>query len=386
MKILQTIAGFGLHSGGTTSCTYDLLEAINRTSTTADLLTPDIAPGVNDVLAGKGEEWVKAVPFDCKTPYAFSSNFRRYLHKSKYDLYHTNGMWLDANHATCSYARRHQKPYVITPHGMLYPQALAISPTRKKWMRRLLFDRDLSKAACIHATCRQEAEHIRALGIKTPIAVIANPIRIPATLDEAIAASALEREKVSAIGYLGRLHPRKHVDRIIKAFAQSADNEHRLIIMGKGTAEYEQELKDLVKSLHKEGQIIFEGFVSGDEKLRKLASLRALIVASDFENFGMIVGEALLCQTPVICTKTAPWQDLEVYKCGHWVDNDVETLSDHIYNILRLPLSRIETMGRNGRDLIEYDYNPDIIAQRMIRLYHWLLGQGDKPEFVLESI
>ena len=77
---------------------------------------------------------------------------------------------------------------------------------------------------------------------------------------------------------------------------------------------------------------------------------------------------------------------MEVYKCGHWVDNDVETLSDHIYNILRLPLSRIETMGRNGRDLIEYDYNPDIIAQRMIRLYHWLLGQGDKPEFVLESI
>lgn len=44
MKILQTIAGFGLHSGGTTSCTYDLLEAMNRTSTTADLLTPDTRP------------------------------------------------------------------------------------------------------------------------------------------------------------------------------------------------------------------------------------------------------------------------------------------------------------------------------------------------------
>ena len=101
-------------------------------------------------------------------------------------------MWLDANHATCSYARRHRKPYVITPHGMLYPQALAISPTRKKWMRRLLFDRDLSKAACIHATCRQEAEHIRALGIKTPIAVIANPIRISDTLDEAMVSKLRE--------------------------------------------------------------------------------------------------------------------------------------------------------------------------------------------------
>lgn len=383
MKILQTIAGFGLHSGGTTSCTYDLLEAMNRTSTTADLLTPDIAPGVNDVLAGKGEEWVKAVPFDCQTPYAFSSNFRQFLRDTDYDLYHTNGMWLYANHATCTHAHRRRKPYVITPHGMLYPQALAISSTRKKWMRRLLFDRDLKHASCIHVTCEQEGKHIRDLGIKTPVAVISNPIRISPNLDDAIAASAKVRSQQADIGFLGRLHPIKNVDRIIRGFAQVAKPEQRLIIMGKGEKHYEQELKDLVLKLGVKDQVIFEGFVSGDEKLRKLASLRSLVVASESENFGMIVGEALLCQTPVICTRTAPWRDLEVFGCGWWIENDVQSLSDAIYIALNMPEMIIRDKGIRGRDLITHDYNPEITARRMTRLYEWLLGSGPKPEFVI---
>lgn len=383
MKALQTIAGFGQHCGGTTSCTYDLLEAMNHVGMHTDLLTPNLAPGSNDRLAGAGEEWIKTVPYDCRTPYAFSANFHRFLQSTEYDIYHTNGMWLYANHATCALARRRHKPYVITPHGMLYPQALAISPIRKKWMRRLLFNRDLKHAFCIHVTCEQEGKYIRDLGIKTPIAVISNPIRISPNLDAAIAASEKARTEQAAIGYLGRLHPRKHVDRIIRGFAQVAKPEQRLIIMGKGEAQYEQELKDLASKLGIRNQVNFEGFVSGDEKLRKLASLRSLVVASDFENFGMIVGEALLCQTPVICTRTAPWQDLEVFGCGWWIENDVQSLSDAIYIALNMPEMIIRDKGIRGRDLITHDYNPEITARRMTRLYEWLLNSGPKPEFII---
>lgn len=382
MRVLHTIAGFGSHSGGTTSCTFDLLEALNATGITADLLTPAIAPGVDDKLAGNKEIWIKDMPYDCVTPYAFSRNMRRFLRTSEYDIYHTNGLWLDINHITCSVARHRKRPYVITPHGMLYPAALQRSSSRKKLMRKLFFDRDLKQASAIHATCEQEADHIRALGINTPIAIIANPIRIPANLESATLQGASLRPEYPAVGYLGRLHPRKNVDRIIEAFAQASDSNHRLLIMGAGTPEYERELRIMARDMCGD-RVIFEGFVHGDEKLRKLASLRALVVASDFENFGMIVGESLLCSTPVICTRTAPWQDLKVFDCGRWVDNDVETLRDNIYTFLRLPLERIEQMGEHGRDLISHDYNPAAIASAMNRLYDWMLGNGDKPEFVI---
>ena len=87
MKALQTIAGFGLHSGGTTSCTYDLLEAMNRVGMPTDILTPGLEPGSDDRLAGRDEEWVKAVPYDCRTPYAYSSNFRQFLRDTDFSIY-----------------------------------------------------------------------------------------------------------------------------------------------------------------------------------------------------------------------------------------------------------------------------------------------------------
>ena len=39
MKILQSIAGFGVHSGGTSTCTYDLLSAMHNIDCNVDLMT-----------------------------------------------------------------------------------------------------------------------------------------------------------------------------------------------------------------------------------------------------------------------------------------------------------------------------------------------------------
>ena len=56
MKILQTIGGFGLKSGGTTTCTYDLLRYMhNSTDCRVDILTPNVI-SANDTLAGSGDE------------------------------------------------------------------------------------------------------------------------------------------------------------------------------------------------------------------------------------------------------------------------------------------------------------------------------------------
>lgn len=382
MKILHTISLFDRRSGGTTTSTYELVHALNRAGCSAELATLATAPGVDDVLGGNGESWIKEVPYDCLTPFDISYNFRSYLKSTDCDIYHTNGLWRDVIHYTCYYARRRHKPYVITTHGMFHPQALAYSAKQKKLLRMIFFDRDINRSACVHVSGEVEARHLRALGLCMPIAIIGNPIYKPPFIEEAMAEGMSMRKENPAIGYLGRLHPLKNIDRIIKAFAIAANSGHKLIIMGTGSAEYEKELKELAGKL-KLNNIEFTGFVSGKEKYRRLASLRALVMASDCEGFGMTVGEALLCQTPVICTKTAPWEDLKIFKCGRWVDNDIDTLADNIYSFLRLPLWRIEEMGRNGRELIEHDYNSATIARRMCSLYRWVLDGGTKPSFVV---
>ncbi|MEI3557918.1 MAG: glycosyltransferase [Akkermansia muciniphila] len=182
MKILHTIASMASQSGGTTACTRELVQALNDSGCATDILT------VEDRAGSSPEEenaFIHAVPNDLRTPLGISMNLRRRLGAWRdCDLYHTNGLWLDVNHATCAEARKTCKPCVVSPHGMLYPQALAIKPWRKKLMLALGHRRDLAQADCLHATCREEARHLRELGFSNPVAVIPNPVAVPSWIDQ----------------------------------------------------------------------------------------------------------------------------------------------------------------------------------------------------------
>ena len=374
MKILQTIAGFGAHSGGTSTCTYDLLSAMHRIGSQVDLMTIQ-----SDDLMGNGEPWIKALPDDGIGSYAYSRNMNRFLRASDYDLYHTNGMWMHCNHETCVAARRKGKPYVITPHGMLYPQALA----RSAWKKKLLLamggvDRDLRSAACIHATCDQEMRHYWALGYKNPVAIIPNPVPIPDFIQEIRREESLKR-----IGFLGRLHPRKNVEALLDAWILLGDKvrDAQLIVMGKGDAAYEQMLRKKAQE-HGLKNVEFVGFVTGREKFVRLASLTALCVPSDFENFGMIVTESLSVGTPVIASLGTPWQDLETYDCGYWVDNRPQIIAQSIGELFDLPSKVLSEMREKGKWLVKDKYSDTQVALKMKRLYEWILDGGEKPEFV----
>ncbi|WP_455629952.1 glycosyltransferase family 4 protein, partial [Parabacteroides sp.] len=101
MRVLQTIAGLSAKSGGTSTCTYDLLAAMRRMGCEVDLMTLQA-----DDLLGDGERWIKALPDDSVSNYGYSRNMNRFLKQSDYDLYHTNGMWMHCNHETCVAARK----------------------------------------------------------------------------------------------------------------------------------------------------------------------------------------------------------------------------------------------------------------------------------------
>ena len=368
MEILQTIADFGAHSGGTSTCTYDLLSAMHRVGYGIDLMTSQ-----TDDLMGQGENWIKALANDALTPYGYSHNMQQFLRHSDYDIYHTNGMWMYCNHATCCIARKKNKSYIITPHGMLYPQALARSAWKKKLMLTIGgVNKDLKLADCIHCTCMEEMKHYRDLGYKNPVAVI--------FIDELI-----NERKIKRIGFLGRLHPRKNVETLLDAWILlgSKVKDAQLVIMGKGDFAYEKMLKGKVKESGMMN-VEFAGFVSGREKFERLASLTALCVPSDFENFGMIVTEALSVGTPVIASLGTPWQELNARHCGYWVSNDVQTLAETIEQVLSLPEDEIQRMGENGKRLVQEKYQDTQVARMMQQLYDWILTGGTKPKFVYE--
>ena len=375
MKILHTIASMASQSGGTTACTRELVQALNDLGCATDILT------VEDRAGSPAEEessFIRAVPNDLRTPLGISMNLRRRLGAWRdYDLYHTNGLWLDVNHATCAQARKTRKPCVASPHGMLYPQALAIKPWRKKLMLALGHRRDLAQADCLHATCREEARHLRELGFANPMAVIPNPVAVPSWIDQI---RRREGERFRA-GFLGRFHPIKNLESLIRAWGSLNLRDAELLLIGDGPEDYAAQLKRLAAEVGGPG-IRFTGFAAGREKYELLASLNVLCAPSHQENFGMSIAEGLLAGTPVIASKGTPWEELDTRRCGWWRDNSPAALAAALEEAFNPPPPQSRAMGDRGRSLIMETYASPQVAASMKRLYRYLLGQEPKPEFV----
>jgi glycosyltransferase involved in cell wall biosynthesis len=377
MKILHTISGMSVQSGGTASCTYELIKGLYAQNILVDIIT--FSPDIDDVLIGN-ESFIKTIP---RSRCFISPLYRRVLLNGDYQLFHANGIWEYTELITAKIARKKDIPYIIAPHGMLYPQALACSKLKKQIFRKLFLMNDLQKAAAIHATCMEEMQHLRNLGVKSPIAVVPNPISIT-NCETTFDVSQLRiTDTKLRIGYLGRVHPRKNIERLLYVWDNLNLNktDAELIIIGDGDAQYMNFLKAEKEKLNLTN-VIFTGFLSGTAKECALNSLSYLVVPSDFENFGMIIPEALIKGIPVIASRGTPWEELNTHQCGWWVDNDVDSLSETIQKAIETSEKvRIE-MGKRGQELVKNNYSVEVVSKKMIRLYEWILIGGEKPEFV----
>lgn len=288
---------------------------------------------------------------------------------------HSHGLWLLPNLYPARAARRHGAPLLVSPRGMLGAEALAFSRGRKHVVWALGQRRALQVAACFHATADSEAQDIRDAGITAPVAVIPNGIDITAG-DPASGART--------ILHLGRLHPKKGINRLIAAWARVADRhpDWRLRIVGPSEMGCRDALKRQVKELSVP-RVDFDGPLYGADKVQAYRQAGLFVLPTLNENFGMVVAEALAAGIPAISTRGAPWQGLGVERCGWWVDHGLDAMAAALDAALALPDAERAAMGARGRAWMARDFGWDGIAGRMAQVYAWCLGQGDRPDCVV---
>ncbi|RHO57102.1 glycosyltransferase [Tannerella sp. AM09-19] len=379
MKILHTISGLNISSGGPTSCTYNLIKGLRDEGIEADILTLMPRDDSDKIIAG--DSFIKALPNDARTPLVYSSNFRRYLSSHiGYDLYHANGLWTCPTHFTAEIAKKQNKPCVIAPHGMLYPQALQVSAWKKKIVSTVFQRKDLETASCLQATCMAELEHIRAFGLNNPVAVIPNGLVIDDSLEIRKTSNSVRR-----FAFVGRLNRIKNVDLLLSAWSKLGDKTRNceLLIIGDGDTAYKKELEEFATA-NKLNNVRFLGFIMGKDLQKLVHSIDFQILPSKSENFGMVVPEALIQGVPVIASKGTPWSDLETFDCGWWVDNDIDTLISTLLIAINLSEQDRLGMGERGRTLVLRHYSIKSVSLRMKQLYEWLVYKNIKPEYVYE--
>jgi glycosyltransferase involved in cell wall biosynthesis len=297
------------------------------------------------------------------------------------DVLHSHGMWTLPN-VYAGWARRvSSAPLVISPHGTLSAWALGHSRWKKRAVWTLLQGRVVRSAACLHATAENEYREFRDLGLRQPVCVIPNGVDVP----EAVAATPIRTPNRSerTLLYMGRLHAKKGVDRLLRAWAV-IENERPgwgLRVVGPDDGGHGAELRALARALGL-ARATFVGPVFGEDKWREYGAADAYVLPTHSENFGLTVAEALAAGTPVITTRGAPWSGLARERCGLWIEQGLEPLVVALREITALEPADLAAWGARGRAWMLEDYRWDTIVEQMTDVYRWLCAGGPTPKSV----
>lgn len=363
--------------------------------------------------------WQPIVPFAAKSMHLFNLSYSPALMKaalkSNAEIMHLHTLWKYSSKIVYRWSKRKSSPYVVTPHGMLEPWAKKNSGLKKKIAGLLYENRMLRGTACLHVFTEKELQDIRSIGLTCPIAIIPNGIDL-----ETIAKKRQERmdlPRTRLMLYLGRLHPKKGLSMLLKAWSKivalndnggykdkldpAVKGTWKLVIAGWDQNGHESELKKLCDELglsradvsaedfvtgHRNvsgmPQVIFVGPAFCEIKSRLYSMVDSFVLPSLSEGLPMTILEAWANCLPVLMTESCNLLD------GLRADAALITaateggIASALEKFVNLSPERLEEMGQNGRVLVERKYQWRTITEELVKVYSWILGKGPIPECV----
>ena len=296
---------------------------------------------------------------------------------------HQHGIWLRSSHEVTTVANKHGVPLVVAPRGMLEPWAINNSKWKKKIAWALYQKRDLEKATAFHATAQSEAESIRRLGFKQPIAVIPNGVQLSEPVEWEGKKVRRSEGGVKTALFLSRINPKKGLPMLLDAWAKVAPADWRLVIAGNDDSNHLPVVERKVRELRLEDQVEIAGPLFGEAQEAAYRNADLFVLPSYSENFGIVIAEALGYGVPVLTTTGCPWQELQTHNCGWWVEPTPAGIERGLNEALSTKNEERTAMGLRGRQMVQANYQWPGIAERMLEFYDWMLNEGKQPDFVV---
>jgi len=172
------------------------------------------------------------------------------------------------------------------------------------------------------------------------------------------------------IAYIGRIHPTKGLDLLIKAFAEVSKKEPDviLIIAGKGDARYLKKCMKLVKALSLESKVKYLGYISEVDKIGLIDSSEFVVIPSRHagESYPLVVDEVKARGKPLVVTNygALPHRIIQPVE-GLVVNADVHSLARGLlYALLNKRSFRILSKPLTWRE----------VAEKLLNLYQSVTG------------
>jgi glycosyltransferase involved in cell wall biosynthesis len=220
------------------------------------------------------------------------------------DIIHIHALFEEVQHLSATFARRYGKPYLIRPCGMIDRWSL-----RRNWLVKRIYlawrlSRMLEAAAAIHYTTgfeRRNAEHLHL----QPRAII-EPNGVDLAEYQALPAPGSFRKRFGIpagaplITFLGRLHPGKGVEPLVRALGSGHLKHAHLAIVGPDSGGQLETMQTLAARCGAAERVVFTGLLQGQDRIKALVDADVFALPSEHENFGIAVAEAMAAGAPVI--------------------------------------------------------------------------------------
>jgi glycosyltransferase involved in cell wall biosynthesis len=314
-----------------------------------------------------------------KGPWSYNPELVPWLvnHLGRFDVLIVHGLWSFHGYAVRKALRQYKKnnkqaavPKIyIMPHGMLDPwfqkaKGRKLKAVRNWFYWKLVEAKLVNNADGLLFTCEQELRLARQTFYpyrpKKELNVgygISAPPEYSAVMDIAFKNICTElKEGNPYILFLSRIHEKKGVDLLIKAYATLLESSHqnkdlKLVIAGPGfDSYYGKKIRQLVlnNTLLKD-QVFFPGMLTGNAKWGAIYGCEAFILPSHQENFGIAVVEALACGKPVLISNQINiFREIESNGGGIVVDDSVSGITELLQQWSKLTVSERKAMGKKA--------------------------------------
>lgn len=388
MKILMVTNALGPVYGGPPIFIFHLAQALGSQGVQVDIVATNANGSLDLPVALRTwlpEKFYRVQYFprwQASGEYKFSRSLSQWLfqHVATYDLVHTHGLFcypvLPA-YGACWVKR---VPYIVTPHGMLEPWALARKAPKKRLYYTLFEKPALDHANMIHLVARPEAENAASLHLKTPLAVI--PVGIWRQDFEILPDPDLFFQQFPVtrgkklILFLGRIDPKKGLDLLAAAFGQARQQftDAHLIVAGPDNIGFSPTAQDYFAQAGCLESVTFTGMLTGPLKQAALAAASIYVAPSYSEGFSMSVLEGMASGLPCIITTGCNFPEAGAAQAAYVVEAKANEIGEALIQCLQDPQSAATT-GKHARQLIFEQYTWERIASRLIEVYGTILNK-----------
>ncbi|SHL48582.1 glycosyltransferase [Fibrobacter sp. UWEL] len=172
-----------------------------------------------------------------------------------------------------------------------------------------------------------------------------------------------------------RVSPEKGHKTVIKAFSVFSKDydDYRLVILGEGSREYQEELLEFTRTLHCESKVEFKGFISNVSDYMKKAT--ALIVASPAEGFGRMTAEAIFAGCIVLGKNSGGTKEI-LEEAGGFLFNSELELLESMKKVIQLKTCEYQNFIQNAQGIAKKLYSTENCIDMIYTVYRKALDNS----------